>query len=264
MVALIFWRTPCVDGKTAFLGAIGRNPTLRNTYPMPVVPQILISQGSSTNQYVRIAVEPNTVASALFPGTPILDAYPLIFENSSIQNLDYGQAFALTVVSATQAATFVNIPAYNAAQYPEASLPMQISGYMTGNWYDPSHSGEGVQVEVGELQSSDSSRPRYITVAWYTFDSSGIPYWLFGSGVFNAGDRSAAVTLGYSSGGGFAGNSGGSATAKLWGTFNVQFTDCNTMKFSYQSTTGLPSGIPAGSGSKTWTRLSSMNGLACQ
>jgi hypothetical protein len=72
------------------------------------------------------------------------------------------------------------------------------------------------------------------------------------------------MQLGYSYGGGFAGNFGASSTQKLWGTFNVQFPDCNTMKFSYQSTAGLPNGVPVGAGSKTWTRLTQMNGLTCE
>ncbi|MGH8091095.1 MAG: hypothetical protein ACREO6_06555, partial [Rudaea sp.] len=119
-------------------------------------------------------------------------------------------------------------------------------------------------VEVGEFAPTDTTYPRYITIAWYTFDSSGTPYWLFGSGVFNAGDTTASVQLGYSYGGGFAGNFGAAATQKLWGTFNVQFPDCNTMQFSYQSTAGLPQGVPTGAGSKTWKRLTQMNGLTCQ
>ena len=53
-------------------------------------------------------------------------------------------------------------------------------------------------------------------------------------------------------------------TMALRGTLTVQFTDCTTLHFSYQSTGGLPAGVPTGSGTRNWTRASQMNGLACQ
>jgi hypothetical protein len=100
-------------------------------------------------------------------------------------------------------------------------------------------------------------------MAWYTYDTSGVPYWLYGEGSFTSGDRQALVTMVYSTGGGFAGNFG-SANTPTWGTVNVQFPNCNTMQFNYQSASGLPAGVPYGQGAKTWTRISQINGLTCQ
>jgi len=70
------------------------------------------------------------------------------------------------------------------------------------------------------------------------------------------------VTVAYATGGGFGG--GPAATNASWGTLIVDFPDCNSMHFSYQANSGLPAGVPQGSGSRTWTRLTSINGLTCQ
>ena len=264
------FRVVCTSGLSATLMEIDR-PTANdgNTSLYPTLPAISVQQGSN-NFYIRFVNDPNTFFSTNYALNPLINSDVFVLENfyGSSAQIDYGQALSLTVDTLNRSDpnryTTFNLGAYNPAQYAQASQPLPISGYMTGNWYDKMHSGEGIQVEVGELQGSGGTVPRYIVVAWYTYDSSGIPYWLFGSGTFNAGDTSASVQLGYSSGGGFAGNFGSSATQAVWGTFNVQFPDCNTMRFSYQSAPGLPAGVPTGSGAKIWKRLTQINGLTCQ
>lgn len=277
------WRVPCSGGVSATLLEIDR-PSASNGNPnqYPIFPNVFITQGSNNSSncpasctYPRLPQDPNTLFSDTVITGPLINSTIYVLENysqnasASTLQIDYNQAFALNIDTLSGSApAVINVPAYNAASfnnYPSASNPMEITGYMTGNWHDSSHGGQGIQVEVGELSNSgNGTYPRYITIAWYTFDSNGIPYWLFGSGTFNAGATSATVQLAYSSGGGFAGDSGSSATAKLWGTFNVQFPDCNTMQFNYQSTSDLPTGVPTGSGTKTWQRLTQMNGLTCQ
>jgi hypothetical protein len=267
-VDVYVFRVPCSSGQSATLVEIDRPSNHSNTY-YPTFPGVYVTQGSQQDYVVRVANDPNTFYSTNFALNPLIQSDVFVLENfyAGAVQFNFNQSVTVTIDNlATGFRQIVDFPlaAYNPAQYAAASLPLPISGYMTGNWYDQNHSGEGIQVEVGELQGNGSNVPRYISIAWYTFDSSGTPYWLFGSGVFNAGDTTATMQLGYSYGGGFAGNFGASATQKLWGTFNVQFPDCNTMKFSYQSTAGLPNGVPVGAGSKTWTRLTQMNGLTCE
>jgi hypothetical protein len=267
-VDVYVFRVPCSSGQSATLVEIDRPSNHSNTY-YPTFPGVYVTQGSQQDYVVRVANDPNTFYSTNFALNPLIQSDVFVLENfyAGAVQFNFNQSVTVTIDNlATGFRQIVDFPlaAYNPAQYAAASLPLPISGYMTGNWYDQNHSGEGIQVEVGELQGNGSNVPRYISIAWYTFDSSGTPYWLFGSGVFNAGDTTAIMQLGYSYGGGFAGNFGASATQKLWGTFNVQFPDCNTMKFSYQSTAGLPNGVPVGAGSKTWTRLTQMNGLTCE
>ncbi len=263
------FRIVCTSGQSATLLEIDRPSNMEgNPNLYPTLPAVSVPLGS-VPFYIRMANDPNTFFSTTYAFNPLINSDVFVLENfygNSVQ-LNYNKALALTIDNLNQndpnRFTIFNLTAYNPAQYAQASQPLPISGYMTGNWYDKAHSGEGIQVEVGELQASGSTFPRYISIAWYTFDPTGVPYWLFGSGVFNAGDTSATVTLGYSSGGSFAG-SGASATQTLWGTFNVQFPSCNTMQFTYQSAAGLPTGVPTGSGTKSWTRLTQMNGLTCQ
>lgn len=269
-VTIYVFRVACTSGLSATLMEIDRPSNMEgNTSLYPTLPAVSVAQGGN-NIYVRLANDPNTFFSTTYALNPLVNSDVFVLENfygGSIQ-LDYGNALTLTVDTLNSADpnryTNFALATYNPSLYPAASQPLPISGYMTGNWYDPNHSGEGIQVEVGELQASGSTFPRYITIAWYTFDSTGVPYWLFGTGFFNAGDKTATVQLGYSSGGSFAGSGSVAGAPQLWGTFNVQFADCNTMQFSYQSTTGLPAGVPTGSGTKTWQRLSQMNGLTCQ
>lgn len=265
-VKVYVFRVVCTSGLSATLLEIDRPASMDgNTSLYPTLPAVSVPLGSS-QFYIRMANDPNTFFSTAYALNPLINSDVFVLENfygGSIQ-LDYGKALTLTVdtlrVGDPNRLTTFNLPTYNPADYAAASQPLPISGYMTGNWYDKAHSGEGIQVEVGELQGSGN--PRYISIAWYTFDPSGVPYWLFGSAPFNAGDTSATVSLGYTSGGSFGG--GASANPALWGTLNVRFPSCNTMQFSYQSASGLPAGVPTGQGSKTWTRLTQMNGLTCQ
>lgn len=269
-VKIYVFRVVCTSGLSATLMEIDRPSNMEgNTSLYPTVPGVSVTQGGNT-LYVRMANDPNTFFSTTYALNPLVNSDVFVLENfygGSIQ-LNYNNALTLTVDTLNQADpnryTNFNLPAYNPSLYAAASQPLPISGYMTGNWYDKAHSGEGIQVEVGELQGSGNNLPRFINIAWYTFDSDGVPYWLFGTGIFNAGATSVPLQLAYSYGGSFAGSGAVAQAPQLWGTFNVQFPDCNTMQFSYQSAAGLPTGVPTGQGSKTWTRLSQMNGLTCQ
>jgi hypothetical protein len=267
-VTVNLWRTPCSGGTSALLGEFVRDSANANSSPAPEFPLIEVSQGANSNYPVRINIEPNTIRSAISTGSSFFGIQSFVFENwptSSAAQFTYSQSLAISFVAPDGTLLLTgSIPAYDPSQYATASQPMQISGYMTGAWYDPAHSGEGIQVEVGEAGPPGTAGNRYIVMAWYTYDVTGTPYWLYGEGIFTAGDRTASVSMLYSTGGGFAGNFGASANLPNWGTINVQFPDCNTMQFGYQSSAGLPSGVPTGSGTKTWTRISNMNGLTCE
>ena len=268
-VKVYVFRTVCTSGLSATLIEFDRSAANEGRTDLyPTLPGISVAQGSN-NFYIRFANDPNTFFSTNYALNPLINSDVFVLENfyGGAALINYGGALSLTVdtlnTNDPNRYTTFNLTTYNPAQYPAASQPLPISGYMTGAWYDPAHSGEGIQVEVGEQGTPGTANDRYIVMAWYTYDTSGVPYWLYGSGNFTAGDRSASVQMIYSTGGGFAG-SFGSATTPAWGTINVQFTDCNTMQFNYQSAGGLPAGVPTGNGAKTWTRISQMNGLTCQ
>jgi hypothetical protein len=260
-VTVYLWRTPCSGRSSALLGEVVRDPQNSLSVPAPGFPSFSLQQGAKNLGFARVAVEPNTIRSSLGPGAPIFKVQQFVFENQPVTDVpqfDFNQAITVSVLNPNSSQVLLTgaIPAFDPAQYP--SLPMQISGYQTGNYSDPS-GGQGIQVEVTELASPAQ---RAIVVAWYTYDQTGTSYWLFNAANFNVGDRSVSLPLGYFSGGGFAGGQG-SIAAAVWGNVTLTFPDCNHMNFTYQALSGLPSGVPIGTGSKTLTRVTSINGVTC-
>lgn len=254
------FRVPCAGGVSALLIEIDRPSG--TSYPYPVFPGVAIGTG----QYVpRLAADPNTFYSNIYAYDPLQVSSTYVFEGvyGATNNIDYNQAQTIDIYNLQSSTpTEFDIPAYNPSDYAAASQPLPISGYQSGNYYDPTRGGEGIQIEVGDTGTASSTRS--ITFAWYTFDSTGTPYWLYGNASFTTGDNQVDVPLYYGSGGGFAGNYT-SVDFQQWGNItNLEFTDCNTVRFTYASNNGLPSGVPTGSGSKIWTRLTQLNGLTCQ
>jgi hypothetical protein len=253
---ITLFRVPCGANASALLLEIDR-PTHPSQYP--VFPGLSFVTGFVP----RVASDPNTFFSDEYAYQPLFDSTVVVFENYyQGQVLNLNQALTVYVDGLSGSATTAfAIPAYNPSAYAANSQPLPISGYQSGNFYDPTHGGEGIQVEVGDTQTAGT---RVMTIAWYTFDDLGVPYWLFGQGNFSIGATSANVQMIYETGGGFAGNFT-KATAVSWGTLtNVNFPDCNTMRFTYTANPGLPTGVPSGTGTKQWTRLTQLNGLTCQ
>lgn len=218
----------------------------------------------------RIASEPNTIVSmtpvdsAMFDSTTfVLEDYPL----SDRPAFDYTKAFSLRfdnfIDDGRPRQYVIDVPAYapTAATYPDAGEPLPITGYMTTNWYDPTHSGEGMMVQVFEVQSTGKLALQF---NWFTYGPDGRPFWVSGDAHFDPGSRQVTVPAGYRDGGGFAGDFGAGTMAHVWGTVNFQFNDCNHMQFSYQSNTGLPGFVPQGSGTRVWSRLANGNGITCE
>jgi hypothetical protein len=244
----------------------------------PTFPGVRIAQGSiafdnlDKTDFVRVPPEPNTVISDTLIDTPIIQSQTFVLENYPAQDLGYflfNNAFQIRFdnfyVDSNgnhTGRTAFNVGAYNPTQatYPAASQPLPINGYMTGSWYDPTHSGEGILTQVFELPTG-----RLLNLTWYTYDAAGIPFWLTASGTFNAGDTSVQnMTTTYVTGGGFAGGFTPPVTSNAWGKINVQFANCQNMTFTYNGSTPTVTGGPSGSGTKTFTRLGSINSLGCE
>jgi hypothetical protein len=253
------FRVPCGSATSALLLEIDR-PSNASAQYYPIFPGVAFS---ATGFVPRLAADPNTFFSQVFAYDPLFESTVVVFENySGGQVLNLNQAFTVSVdnLSGSTPKTFT-VSAYNPAGYTANSLPLPISGYQSGNFYDAAHNGEGIQIEVGDV----STTSHYISVAWYTFDDLGLPYWLIGSSNFQIGATQVGpFPLYYGANGGFAGNFGAAATFTAWGTITVSFPNCSTMQFTYAANAGLPAGVPAGSGSKTWTRATQLNGLTCQ
>lgn len=259
-VTFVFWRTPCIGGKTALLGRIERDAANEGrTDVEPLFPDFSALQGTKSGP-MRVAVEPNTVRTSIARGTPLAASTTFVFEkfpDPAAVTFDFLHSLTVTI-NGTAPANVV-IPNYDPSLYDESSQPLQISGYNTGAYYDKSHSGEGIMLEIGE----HSPTSRYVFIGWFTYGPDGRPYWISGSTNFTPRARTVTIPMSYTGQGGFAGNFGPKAQATDWGTLRINAVDCKTINFSYRSIPLLPDDVPQGNGARTWSKLTSINGLNC-
>ncbi len=259
-VAISVFRVPCSGGKSATLVEIDRASGMNgNTDLYPTFPGVWAQQ-SVVVAYLRLAADPNTSLSQAFVNGPVYRSSVYTLENfTSGPVFDYNLPFTLTIDNNTGRALQFALDSYNPADYGATAMP--ISGYLTGSWYDSTHSGEGILTQV--FDSGDGST-RIFAATWYTYDAFGAPYWIVAQASFPIGATHVDnVPVQYNSGGGFAGNFAG-VTRNPWGTMNFSFPDCNTMSFSYASGSGIPGNAPQGSGTRTWKRIGTINNLGCQ
>ena len=289
-VTVTIWRMACsssgaltpynTDGgyNAMTLMRIDRDPANdHHTDVYPTFPLLLIKQlGVGYNDVaslVRAANEPNTVLSDGMFDAPLMDSATYVLENfnyGAAFNHLYSYAFNLQIepyATGLNPAEF-QIPAYDPkpSTYPDAFNPLPLDGYMSGTWYDPQKSGEGMQIEVAEQVDGSGNVVRPFVFNWYTYDDGGTPFWISGDGIVDPAHPT-SVTAGaiYVTGGGFAGNfSPSSVVRSNWGTVTFQFIDCNKIRFSYASVNPLPTGVPSGSGTLTWIRNTNVNGMSCE
>jgi hypothetical protein len=260
------WRVPCSGNQSAVLLEIDRPANLDGISTLyPTIPGIYVAQGNKS-LFIRFTDDPNTFFGTTFANSPLIYSNIYVLENffGGATQFDYDQAFTLFVDNFSGNAP-IQFPlgAYNKANYAAAALALPISGYMSTNWFDPNHSGEGILVQVYD---NGDNATRTFTAAWYTFDGFGLPFWLYAQGTINIGDRSTGnVDTFYATNGGFAGNFGATATFTKWGTINVSFPDCSHMSFSYVGNTDAQTNGPGGSGTRSgWIRLANINSLTCE
>jgi hypothetical protein len=282
-VQITLWRVPCsssgnhtpynVDGgaNSALLMRIDRDSN-NNTHTdhFPTFPQLSSDQGNSTGNYVRAAMEPNTVVSDGPYDSPIYVSTTYVLENYPDDSLGYtyfNYNFSLVIDPVFDfnctGCQQVDINGYVPTQqdYPAAFQNLPIDGYMTSAWYDPAHGGEGFFVDIYD---NGDGTTRTIFAAWYTYDANGIPFWLVAQGVASIGSNVFAnVPVYYYSGGGFAGDFS-SVTSHDWGTMNIRFPSCAKMTFDYSGSADAIEGGPSGTGTRSWQRLADINGLNCE
>jgi hypothetical protein len=290
-VDFTFWRVACEAGRSALLVRIARaqDANAAHAVQFPFAYGLAARQAGRTGT-LRLAQEPNTGTASLPPGALIDSAITLVVENlpqdadfpgfivpSALPAGVHGAAFdfnrALDVVipdaqtagiDPPPTAIVLSIPAYDERAYPEASAPMPISGYNGGNYDDPAHAGEGIIVEIGNRPAGAGEPSRYVSLAWFTYDTEHRPFWLFGVAPFVPGVRAIAVPIASFRDGGFAGDFGASSTPVPWGSVSLSFPDCESMHFEYAARAGLQPPLPAGAGERNWRRVTQANGLACR
>jgi len=234
----------------------------------PTFPGITINQGSLSDFVLRMADDPNTYFSTTYAVTPLINSDVFVLELYYGDSApDYNQAYTLVVDNLlgsgfAQTATFT-VGNYNTAQYSEASLPLKINGYLTGTWTNPNQGGEGIFLQVYDVDGVN----RTMAFAWFTYDPLGLPFWLYGqtANPFPIGNRTMTATTAYLTGGGFGAPPSGAPgpAVTTWGTVSFSFPDCNTMTITYTGNADAVNG-PTGAGTKTFTRVGSINSRACQ
>ncbi|MDN5924995.1 MAG: hypothetical protein L0H70_08350 [Xanthomonadales bacterium] len=273
------WRIPCSSSATSqsvTLMRIERSADDEGRADQYLVfPSIRIAQGdvnfddTNGDSMVRIVAEPNTIISAITNDSAMVFSTTYVLENYAIDGhvaFDFNQPFQLRFDNFFTSGTrqyIYKMPAYNptTSSYPNAFKPLPINGYMTSDYYDSSHSGEGMFVQVFEQPAQGVY---VLQLNWFTYGPDGQPFWISGGGIVQPGTRTLDVDLNYYGNGGFAGDFGAKADRHPWGSMTLQFSDCNHMYFTYASEAGLPASVPQGSGTRTWGRLANVNGLTCE
>jgi hypothetical protein len=121
---------------------------------------------------------------------------------------------------------------------------------LSGNWYDPATSGQGITVEVNP--NSDA-----LFLAWYTYSPSGASAgasgqrWYTAQGSFAAGARAIPLQIYQTTGGVFNAVSPAPATVPV-GTGVLSYQTCNAATLGYTFTGGASAGL---SGTIALTRV---------
>jgi hypothetical protein len=134
------------------------------------------------------------------------------------------------------------------AQHVPINLP-SIRADLSGSWYNPAQSGHGLMLEILDNQR--------VVLAWYTYDASGAPLWLFGEGTVQ-GQQIVADLGAFSGGRPPADWDQGELMSEPFGTVTMTVQSCNSATLSW--TSDHPD---FGSGELELQRLSWIQGQRC-
>ena len=120
----------------------------------------------------------------------------------------------------------------------------------SGSWFDPTHNGEGIIIEVLEDGTA--------LVQWFTYDSEGGQMWIQGTGTFNGNTlmvNNLYTTSGTGWGSLFDAND---ISLDDWGSLTMEFSSCGVATVMYQSTAGF------GNGTLNMQRITNLMGIPCE
>ena len=127
--------------------------------------------------------------------------------------------------------------------------PIREEAYLSGSWYDPTHDGEGFNIEV--LVNNR------VVIYWFSFDPQGNRRWFYGLGDILDG-KLVFADMKTSSGGIFGPDfEPGTVVLESWGTLELDLS-CDSGTASYNS---AEEGF--GSGTLNIVRLTSIDQLDC-
>ena len=121
--------------------------------------------------------------------------------------------------------------------------PTNADFALSGNWYDPATSGQGLTVEVNPISGA-------LFAAWYTYAPSGVGSGAAGQRWYTAqptgfapGSRSIPVTIYETTGGSFDAPATSAQRMVVVGSGTLAFQNCTSATFSYRFTGGSSSGL---------------------
>ena len=129
-----------------------------------------------------------------------------------------------------------NSNAYTQGVGAGASGVANLSGDLSGQWYDPNQSGQGLVIDVS---NPDANNNRIMVVTWFVY-VNGQPTWIQGVATPQAGSGPQAgevvvqMQMGIFKGTSFPrGNA--SVTTRVWGNVTITFADANTGVMTWTS-----------------------------
>ncbi len=257
---LALWRIPCSSSKAAFVVTIGA----AQGSGLIELPRFVIRQDSK-EWTLRLAQEPNTRQSFAinqiggFNFTYAVEIGEPQFLSQGAPDLNGSFEVSADYAGGVQVLPLTRFESYQSGAYSNVPTLVPLNGRLTGAYFQPGRGGEGILLEVAEAGSTS-----LVVVSWYTFDAEGFPFWLVGSAVYTPGATSVTVQLAGKARGGFGGQFDPAQLQDLpWGTITLRFPSCSTLNFDFASTHSTQ-GLPVGSGSRSWSRLTSVNGFACE
>ena len=229
----------------------------------PFFPLLQIKQGSiaygDPESLVRAPAEPNTYLADAPYNVYIQYSTTYVLENYSVDALHYySNAFKLLVdpnLAGVSPVEFT-IPDYSPTQssYPDAYAPLPLDGYAAAQWYNTEFN-EGLLVQVAEQLQSNGSTIRQLVFDLLTQDNAGNPLWLVGAAPFNVGDTDVTIDTIYL---------GNNLAHINYGSVKVSVTDCNHLDVTFSPLSNLPPQIPRITGTTTYDRLLTANGMSCE
>ncbi len=233
---------------------------------IPTMPLVQIRQGTvgydDAASLVRVAAEPNTVISEAPFDSPIIYSTTYVLENhpfGSDWNHQYNQAFELRIdpqdTAPGYATAVFSVPAYapTASTYPDATAPLFLDGYAAAQWIK-SDTGDGLLVQITE-DHSGGSMSRQIVYDLLVRDLDDNPFWLVGNAPFPVGATEVETTATYL---------GKSGNQPQWGKAKFRLIHCNRLDVTFTPNAGLAAPVPSFSGTRSYARLFSANGMLCE
>jgi len=170
--------------------------------------------------------------------------YPCVTNFASVQPIPLPVANLAQLVSLIVSAQGCNGKTYNFSGLGAASVELNQHG-LTGSWYEPATSGQGLEVEVFPNPSSGTGST---FVSWFTYDTviggAERQRWYTAQGPVVTGQPTAALTIYQNTGGNF--NAQPVTNGQAVGTATLSFDTCSSgqLSYSFSDGTGRTGSIP--------------------